>query len=133
MARENRERWRPFWRYVLWQAPSWMAVALALAWLVAAFGLSPWIGLAALAAYVAKDFALYPVMRATFRTAGPVPPVGQVAEAVERLAPAGYVRVNAELWKAEARGGEVPAGARVRVLDARGLTLIVERPAAPPG
>ena len=73
---------------------------------------------------------MYPVMRDTFR-----PPrrglVGARGQAVERLAPAGYVKVEGELWRAEAAGAEIAAGTAIVVREARGLTLRVEA-AGPP-
>jgi membrane protein implicated in regulation of membrane protease activity len=92
------------------------------------FGLPTWLAIVALALYIGKDLALYPAMRQVFQAPPPARPIGQRAEAVERLAPGGYVRVNGELWKARARGGEVAAGDAVVVRDAEGLTLIVESP-----
>jgi membrane protein implicated in regulation of membrane protease activity len=58
----------------------------------------------------------------------PTRPIGQRAEAVVRLAPSGFVRVNGELWKARVPHGDVSAGEVVVVRAADGFTLIVERP-----
>ena len=102
--------------------------AVVLFWLREAFGLATWLAAAALALYVGKDLALYPAMRTLFRAPVPTRPIGQRAEAVERLAPSGYVRVNGELWKARVRHGDVGPGEAVVVRAADGLTLIVERP-----
>ena len=41
--------------------------------------------------------------------------------------PAGTVLVQSELWTARSRGGEIPAGTRVRVVASEGLHLIVEQ------
>ena len=53
---------------------------------------------------------------------------GPHGRARERLDPSGYVRIGAELWRAELAPGcaAIEAGARVRVREVRGLTLIVE-------
>ncbi len=110
-----------------WQAPGWVAAGVALFWLGAALDLATWIVTSILALYVAKDLALYPAMRAVFRTPAPTRPIGQRAEALESLAPSGYVRVNGELWKARAHGGDIRAGDAVIVRAAEGLTLIVEK------
>lgn len=53
--------------------------------------------------------------------------IGAIGEARTDLKPRGIVFVEGERWEAEAQGGEVAAGERVRVLGARGFTLFVER------
>ncbi len=54
--------------------------------------------------------------------------VGALGTARERLDPAGYVRVGAELWRAEVSREHAPveSGAVVRVRAVRNLTLYVE-------
>lgn len=141
MGRERSERaaggegWRQagglslFGRYLLWQVPGWLAAALIAAWLVRGFGLPIWAGLAVVALVVARDLAIYPALRSAFGKPPHAPtPIGATAEAVEPLDPLGYVRVNGELWRARTvhPADEVVPGARVRVRDARGLTLFVE-------
>lgn len=113
-------------RYLLWQLPGWALGAAVAAWLVWGLGLPGWLAGAGLGALVLKDLLLFPALRAVFRPARRPQPVGARGESVERLAPAGYVRVHGELWRAECRGPEVPAGRPVVVREARGLTLIVE-------
>ncbi len=53
--------------------------------------------------------------------------VGQTGVARGALSPEGQVLVQGELWRAVARGAPVAEGARVRVVDANGLTLTVEQ------
>ena len=53
--------------------------------------------------------------------------VGQTGVARGALSPEGQVLVQGELWRAVARGAPVAEGARVRVVDAKGLTLTVEK------
>ncbi len=53
--------------------------------------------------------------------------VGQTGVARGALNPEGQVLVRGELWRAVARGAPVAEGARVRVVDANGLTLTVEK------
>lgn len=116
-------------RYLLWQLPSWIVAALVLLWLTQLIDLSPWIAAVLFWLFVFKDIALYPAMRGVF---SPSPfrarPIGARGEAIEPLNPVGYVRVNGELWRAEARGPGRPiaAGTAVVVRDGHGLTLIVE-------
>jgi membrane-bound serine protease (ClpP class) len=50
--------------------------------------------------------------------------IGRRAEAVERLAPSGYVRIDGELWRAVAEA-PVDAGAAVDITGVDGLTLRV--------
>jgi membrane-bound ClpP family serine protease len=57
--------------------------------------------------------------------------VGATGEAAERLAPSGHVRVLGELWEANS-SSELPRGARVRVVEVRGLVLEVENAEDPP-
>jgi membrane protein implicated in regulation of membrane protease activity len=90
------------------------------------FGIPTWLAVLAFAVYVGKDLALYPVMRGVFEPPAPAIPIGERARAVDRLAPAGLVRVHGELWKARARGGDIAPGEEVIVRAAEGLTLIVE-------
>jgi membrane-bound ClpP family serine protease len=121
---------RTFRRYLLWQVPGWLLVGLGLTVLCTLAGLSGWIVVVGVAAFVVKDLLMYRVVRPQFE-----PPreglLGARGRAVERLAPGGWVRVEGELWRAEAVGGQIEAGADVVVRGARGLTLRVE--AAPPG
>jgi membrane-bound serine protease (ClpP class) len=53
--------------------------------------------------------------------------VGQTGVAREALSFEGQVLVHGELWRAVARNTPVAAGSRVRVVDANGLTLTVEK------
>ena len=53
--------------------------------------------------------------------------VGQTGVARGALSPEGQVLVQGELWRAVAQGAPVAEGARVRVVDANGLTLTVEQ------
>jgi membrane protein implicated in regulation of membrane protease activity len=119
----------PFTYYLAWQAPSWIAVAAALLLLRWLADLPVWVVAVGVAAVVVKDLAMYRVLRPTLQ-----PPrvrlVGARGCAVEPLAPTGYVRVEGELWRAEAAGAPIAAGTDVVVCEANGLTLRVE-PAGP--
>jgi membrane protein implicated in regulation of membrane protease activity len=111
-------------RYLLWQAPGWIIVAAALATLCWLATLPAWIVGVGVAAVVVKDLVMYRAIREALQP--PPAPVGLRGRAVERLAPAGYVRIDGELWRAEAVRGEIAAGADVVVREVRGLTLRVE-------
>jgi membrane-bound ClpP family serine protease len=52
--------------------------------------------------------------------------IGEHGTAVENVAPKGYVRVQGEMWMAEAADRTpIPAEARIRVRAVRGETLVV--------
>jgi membrane protein implicated in regulation of membrane protease activity len=118
---------RRFPRYVLWQLPGWAVAAATVIALAGMLELPAWTAAVALAAYVLKDLLLYPAMRAVFRPPAAPDLVGARGEAVEPIAPIGYVRVAGELWRATTPDRRpLPAGAAVRVVGSRGLTLVVQ-------
>lgn len=54
--------------------------------------------------------------------------LGEVGRVVQELNPEGMVKIRGELWKAESKTGKpIRVGERVRVVNVRGLTLIVVR------
>ena len=53
--------------------------------------------------------------------------IGMEGKVVEPLNPSGFVRVEGELWKAKAIGGDVAAGEDVEILGLKKLTLEVKR------
>jgi membrane protein implicated in regulation of membrane protease activity len=120
-----------FARYVAAEAPGWVLAAGLLWLLVEHAGLAPWLAWLLWTLWVAHDFVLYPWLRDAFEVGDPdatAPLIGRTGLARERLDPEGYVRIGAELWRAELAPGcaAVEAGASVRVLAVRGLTLVVE-------
>jgi membrane-bound ClpP family serine protease len=122
-------------RYWLFQLPGAVAVTGLLVLLVHWWDLSPRLAVAFLVIWVLKDLALYPFVRKAYepRSGGGADALlGAVATASGRLDPEGWVRVGHELWRARVRGGPVEKGGAVRVLEVRGLTLVVE-PAPPEG
>lgn len=92
-------------------------------------GVSGWvIGPVAIAAALFFTFVVRAAMTARrlpvdFR---PATLVGAEGIAVTDLDPVGSVRVALENWTAEARGGRVPKGSKVRVVSLEGLKLKVE-------
>jgi membrane-bound serine protease (ClpP class) len=53
--------------------------------------------------------------------------LGAVGVTRSDLAPSGTVFVEGELWSAESEDGAIPVGARVRVVEVRGLHLVVRK------
>ena len=121
-----------FVRYLRFQAPGTVVVAVALVAgvrfdlvdLPAAGGV--------LCLWIAKDLALYPLLRSAYEPSGggyPSRLVGSAGRARADLAPRGYVSVAGELWRAECIAGEssIRAGERVVVVGTVGSRLLVRR------
>jgi membrane protein implicated in regulation of membrane protease activity len=125
-----------FRRYILFQVPGWLLAGVALACLYRWADLPLWAAGALQLVWMAKDFALYPWLRAAYevdtRTHAEQRLVGRHAVATEPLAPRGYVRLHGELWLAEvdASGDGIGVGTTVEIVGASGITLTVrEAPA----
>jgi membrane protein implicated in regulation of membrane protease activity len=116
--------------YALWQLPGQIA-AVVVAWLLVTWGWlsAPWAVLLVLG-WVAKDYALYPLLRHAFRRAESAPGslVGVRGVVQTALAPQGQVQLGGELWRAEplTPGTILPAGTPVVVRAVRGLTVLVD-------
>jgi membrane protein implicated in regulation of membrane protease activity len=116
-------------RYALFQVPGLLCIALLVFILWEWAGLPAWAAWAVIIASVAKDAALYPLLRRAYE----VPPngaavlIGRRGVARRQLAPRGTVAFGVELWRAEIGPAQAPieTGAAVRVVAVRGLTLIV--------
>jgi len=95
-------------------------------------GIPTWLIITILALWIIKDMAMFTkVWRAySFEDNDPMRQlIGLEATVMVSLNPIGYVRARGELWKAEVRNPLYPAkrGERTRVIDIKGMTLIVER------
>jgi membrane protein implicated in regulation of membrane protease activity len=127
------KRWkiprRVFLRYLAFQAPSWVLWGLVLYVIRRFMEFPAWMVWAAISIWIAKDFLLLPfVWRSYEIQREPKHPLTGAEGVVEKpLAPAGYIRVRGELWRAELvdKKGSAGKGEKVQVQRAEGLTLIV--------
>ena len=122
-------------RYTLYQIPEWVLAAGAAVLLYRWGVLTGWTGALLVAAVMAKDAALYPLLRTAYESDASTAIerlIGLRGVAVESLAPHGYVRVRGELWRSEPAAGAptIHPGHPVTVAAVRGTTLLV-RPAPP--
>jgi membrane protein implicated in regulation of membrane protease activity len=113
----------------LYQIPGILVCVLLLA-IVWRLTLWPtWWALGALALWVAKDIALYPLVRDAYEHRSidhGVGVIGLTAVVVDPLAPNGHVRVRGELWRAtHGSDANLPAGTEVRIEARNGLWLSV--------
>jgi len=53
--------------------------------------------------------------------------VGEIGEVIETLSPAGIVKVQGEIWKAESLAGTIDKGEKVRIKEMKNLKLFVEK------
>lgn len=122
---------RTFWAYLLLQIPDTALATVVLALLHQWAGLPTAWALGLFALWTLKNLLGYFLLRDAFapsRATGPEALHGRVVSVVEALAPRGRVRLDGELWWAEAvpEAGAIPPGSRVIVRGCRGLTLLVE-------
>jgi membrane-bound ClpP family serine protease len=122
----------PFARYVLLEIPGWLIASVLLALFVRAGRVEAGTAAILLALWIAKDFALYPVLRVGYLPSAPDGTgslVGALGTARGPLDPEGWVRVGSELWRAEVAREHAPveSGATVRIVAVDRLTLRVER------
>ena len=112
-------------------------LSAALLWfLVRASLLSTEWALGLFALWVAKDFALYPILRVGYEDVSPdvgEQMVGALGSVRRALVPEGWVRVGPELWRARCAAEAAPlvADTPVRVIAVRGMLLEVEALASP--
>ena len=120
---------RTWVRYLMFQFPEWALVALLLLAIHRFTEAPTWLLLVGGLGFVAKDLALYPWMRQAYEHVGSDPGenlVGRRGVATSVVANRGWVRVDAELWRAEAGGDDIPKGCAVRVCALDGHVLVVE-------
>ena len=118
-------------RYILLNIPGLAAVILILIIIQHWIALPLWLFLGITAFWVVKDMVLFPFVWRAYdsgRAGQSRSMVGERGIARERLAPAGYVLVRGELWRAEIidDGPPVEMGQPVKIVKMDGLTLFVE-------
>ena len=121
-----------FWRYTAFQIPGWIIATVGAFWLHESLDVPTSIAFAILAAWVIKDYLLFPFLRSAYEVDRRLPielMIGQKGKAVNELAPSGYIRVRGELWKATLKPAQdhIGEGKPVEVTGLDGTTLIVSR------
>jgi membrane protein implicated in regulation of membrane protease activity len=129
MSAESRSR--TLVRYTLFQIPDLILLGLALAAAVHWWDFPVFAAYGLVAVWIAKDVIMYPILRIAYEAGGTtgVDAIhGALGVVTQTLVPSGYVRLGSERWKAELASGsqEVSVGSAIRVVELRGLTLIVE-------
>jgi membrane-bound ClpP family serine protease len=124
-------RSRTIVRYTLFQIPVLILLSLGLAAAVRWWNLSVLAAYGLVALWIAKDIIMYPILRVAYESGGSsgVDGIhGALGVVTQPLTPSGYVRLGSERWKAElvCGGGAVSVGSAIRVVEIRGLTLVVE-------
>jgi membrane protein implicated in regulation of membrane protease activity len=122
---------RTIGKYILFQLPELSVVCVLAIGARSWVGLPDWAAAGIIALWVIKDVVMFPFVRIAYQPdseGGATRMVDARGTAQDALQPSGYVRISAELWRAELPPGSPPveAGDRVRVLGVHGLTLIVE-------
>ena len=133
----HRPEWKTYCKYVLLQLPGLALTVLVLLLLDHWLQFSGLLFWGIVVAWVAKDAILFPFVWRAYESENPAKGqdlIGKTAVAEEFLAPAGYVRVGAELWSARLEEVErVPAGTKLVVTAMHGLTLTVRPAPSAPG
>jgi membrane protein implicated in regulation of membrane protease activity len=132
MASSKNEGVRTLGKYLLIEIPGWLVASGVLYYAHHTWGLSYGLAWIFLAVWIGKDLALYPAMRSALADGDSVMPadllIGAVGVVTRSRDREGYVRIGAELWRAEPvhDAPSLGVGSEIRVREVRGLTLIVE-------
>jgi membrane-bound ClpP family serine protease len=122
---------KTFAKYLLFEIPQWILLALILWVLVETADLPVWAVQGFFVVWVLKDIAIFPLVRNAYENdakTGIEELIGVKATTQDRLDPEGFVRIHGVLWKARAEPADQPINRDtvVTVCAARGLTLIVQ-------
>lgn len=118
-------------KYTLLQLPVIVLLTIALFVIREWVNIPLWLVGGIIILWTIKDIAMFPVVWRAYDQSRPgdaTSIVGMRGVATERLAPSGYVQIRGELWRAETMEGDSPIekGERIRVMEIRGLTLLVQ-------
>jgi membrane protein implicated in regulation of membrane protease activity len=118
-------------RYALFQIPDLILLGLGLAAAVRWWELPLAAAYALFGLWVVKDIVMFPILRVAYQTGGSSAADrldGALGVVTQSLDPTGYVSVASELWSAEATSASaaIAVGSIVRIVEIRGLTLLVE-------
>jgi membrane-bound ClpP family serine protease len=122
---------KTFAKYLLFEIPQWILLALILWVVVETTGIPVWAVQGFFVVWVLKDIAIFPLVRNAYANdakTGIEELIGVKATTQDRLDPEGFVRIHGVLWKARAEPADQPINRDtvVTVCAARGLTLIVQ-------
>jgi membrane protein implicated in regulation of membrane protease activity len=122
---------RTLLRYTLFQIPDLILLSLGLAAAVRWWNLPVLAAYALVGLWIAKDIVMFPIVRIAYEShssSGVEGIRGALGVVTQALGPVGYVRLGSERWRAELldRDGSASEGSAVRVVEVRGLTLVVE-------
>lgn len=119
-------------KYALFQVPE-LLLFIAI-WIIAGnwINVPPWLFWGSIALLIMKDVILFPFVWRAYdgrKATGTHALIGKRGTVIEPLNPAGYVRVNGEIWKAEivGQGRVIEKGEFIRVEEVEGFHLIVDR------
>lgn len=113
-------------KYLIFQVPGWVIVAVVLLLLVHRDVVSGWFAILGFCGWLLKDLLMYPLLRRAYEpdVLGSARLVGCRGVAEGDLAPAGYVRVRGELWRAVA-DVVIKSGTEVEIVQAERMELFV--------
>jgi len=126
-------KWKPriIKRYALFQIPALLILTFIYLLINQFYPISIYLFLVFMLLWIIKDMTLYPLTWRSYdvnpKTNGN-PLYGKTGICLEDLNPQGRVKIRGEIWKARSRqnGRHVKKGKSIVVLDAEGLTLVVE-------
>ena len=117
-------------RYILLNIPEFVAMLLILVVIQYWVTIPAWLLWSIIGFWIIKDVVLFPFIWRAYdwdRAGRSRSMIGARGIAKENLAPAGYIQIHGELWRAERLGEEpsIEAGQSVQVKKMEGLTLFV--------
>lgn len=119
----------PWIKYTLFQIPGWFVAGAVLSVLAHWDFIPNWLAIAGFVGWLLKDLLLYPFFRRAYEpgVTGSARLIGSRGIAEGDLAPAGFVRVHGELWRAVASPADVVvrSGTEVEIVRTERMELFV--------